>query len=68
MRHDRENPATLATRGAPECDCLVAINSENKPKATGLQAFRASFVARKCGISHAIARIVAPVVFAEGGR
>ncbi|MGO8739258.1 hypothetical protein [Rhodoblastus sp.] len=68
MKHDMENPATMATRGAPEAISLAAITSESKPKAIELQDFRASFVARKFQISRNFARTIAALVFGRDAR
>lgn len=57
-------PATLAAgRDLGNMFCLAANNPEISQDASKIQEIRAAFVARKCGVSHEIAMIIAPLAF-----
>lgn len=65
MHLQKENPA-LAARGVPNTDLLAGgINSENSPSIRNLQVAQ---LTRRCALTAAMAAIVAPLVFGEGGR
>lgn len=62
---DMEIPATLAARGAPKCDQAgSSIYPDNSHSIRALQVVRLS---RRCAITAAMAAILAPLVFGEGG-
>jgi hypothetical protein len=65
MTPHMENPA-LAARGIPNSDLLGSgINSEDSRQTRSLQV---ALLTRRCAISAALAAVVAPLVFGEGGR
>lgn len=64
MTTHMENPA-LAARGVPNTDLLTGgINSEDSRSTRSLQV---AALTRRCAISTALAAVVAPLVFGEGG-
>ncbi len=65
MHLQKENPA-LAARGVPNSDVLASvIVSEFSSSVRPLQE---SLLTRRYAISAALAAVVAPLVFGEGGR
>jgi len=65
MTPQMENPA-LAARGVPNSDLLGSgINSEFSPSLRPLQV---ALLTRRCALTVAMAAIVAPILFGEGGR
>lgn len=65
MHLQMENPA-LAARGIPNTDLLGSGISSEDTNSTRL--VQVSSLTRRCAISAAMAAIVAPLVFGEGGR
>jgi hypothetical protein len=58
-----ENPATLATCGAPKNDlagCSIASENTESPR-----VFQARQLARSCGITFTMASIIAPLLHGE---
>ena len=63
-----ESPAALAADRALEMFRLATVNSpENKPAPHNIQEIRATWIARRTGISPDIAAVVAGLAFGNGG-